>query len=356
MPNLGALEDWLPFLVVLAISSASLGLYLRVGRFARRKYGMERRLPIQMSGAAGALVAIIALAVLLPTHSEGPLTESAKSQLLSLIGVALVATLTLSSTTLAANVLAGWMLRAVGSFRSGDFIRAGEHFGRVTERGLFHVEIQTEERDLVTLPNLFIATNPVRVVRSSGTLITAEVSLGYDVPHANVEKALQEAALTSGLSDAYVLVVNLLDHAVVYRVCGFLEDPRTLVSSRSALRAAMLDALHGHDIEIVSPGFVFQRRVDADQRVIPVHVAAVASESPAIEDVAFDKAQEAEDVEKLRTDIGTMEARVGELRKSDPECAELATTEQELDDLRRQLEEHEQGAEQKDQAKAKQEG
>lgn len=341
MPSLGPFRDWLPFLIVLVLAGGGLGAYLRVGRFARRKFGMERRLPIQMTGAALGIMAVITLALLLPTHEEGLITEAAKSQLISLVGVALAATLTLSSTTLAANVLAGWMLRAVGSFRSGDFIRAGEHFGRVTERGLFHVEIQTEERDLISLPNMFLVTNPVRVVRSSGTLITAEVSLGYDVPHANVSKALQAAAHSCGLTDAYVLVVDLLDHAVVYRVYGFLENPRTLVTSRSLLRVAMLDALHENDIEIVSPAFVFQRRVDGSQRVIPERVESGSDDAPAMEELVFDKAQEAEDAEKLRLDIKEADARLAELRKSDPESGEIAELERSIEDLNGHLERYE---------------
>ena len=43
------------------------------------------------------------------------------------------------------NVMAGLMLRAVRNFRTGDFVRVEKHFGRVTERGLLHTEIQTED-------------------------------------------------------------------------------------------------------------------------------------------------------------------------------------------------------------------
>ena len=33
----------------------------------------------------------------------------------------------------------------MGGFHPGDFIRIGEQFGRVTEKGLLHTEIQSEE-------------------------------------------------------------------------------------------------------------------------------------------------------------------------------------------------------------------
>ncbi|MBU0984700.1 MAG: mechanosensitive ion channel family protein [candidate division Zixibacteria bacterium] len=96
----------------------------------------------------GLLVIILAL----------PVSESTTGQLLSLFGLLLSAAIALSATTFVGNIMAGLMLRAVKNFRAGDFVRIGDHFGRVSERGLFHVEVQTEDRDLVTLPNLYLVT------------------------------------------------------------------------------------------------------------------------------------------------------------------------------------------------------
>ena len=59
---------------------------------------------------------------------------------------------------------------------------------------MLRTEIQTERRNLTTFPNLYLVTNPVRVMRSSGTVISVEVSLGYDVSRHLVEKLLLEAA------------------------------------------------------------------------------------------------------------------------------------------------------------------
>ena len=47
------------------------------------------------------------------------------------------------------------------------------HRGRVSELGLLRTEIQTERRNLTTFPNLYLVTNPVTVVRSSGTFISS---------------------------------------------------------------------------------------------------------------------------------------------------------------------------------------
>ena len=112
-----------------------------------------------------------------------PVSVETRGQLLSLIGILLSAAIALSSTTFIGNIMAGIMLKAVKSARPGDFITVAELTGRITEMGLLHTEVQTEFRDLVTVPNLYMVTQPMQVVRSSGTIITAEVSLGYDVSH-----------------------------------------------------------------------------------------------------------------------------------------------------------------------------
>ncbi len=133
---------------------------------------------------------------------------------LTMLGLLLTAIIALSSTTFVANAMAGLVSRAVGAFRPGDIVRVADHFGRVTARGLFHTEIQTEDGDLTELPNLFLVSHPVSVVRSTGTIVSASVSLGYDVPHSKIEALLLEAARAGELEDPYVHVPELGDFSV----------------------------------------------------------------------------------------------------------------------------------------------
>jgi small-conductance mechanosensitive channel len=123
---------------------------------------------------AGMLAIIVAL----------PIRDAVRGQLLSLIGILLSAAIALSSTTFIGNIMAGIMLKVVKSARPGDFITVAQLTGRITEMGLLHTEIQTEFRDLVTVPNIYMVTQPLQVVRASGSIITAEVSLGYDTSRA----------------------------------------------------------------------------------------------------------------------------------------------------------------------------
>ncbi|MEH6584834.1 MAG: mechanosensitive ion channel domain-containing protein, partial [Halioglobus sp.] len=169
-----------------------------------------------------------------------PLTDQTQGQVLSLLGVVLTAVIAISSTTFVANAMAGVLLQATQPFRPGDFLRVGEQFGRVTKRSLVHTQMQTESRDLTTLPNLLLVNNPITVLHREGTIISAEISLGYDIPYTRIEALLMAAAEESGLEEPYVMVQELLDHAVVYLVAGFLPEMKNLLTARSRLRQKVL--------------------------------------------------------------------------------------------------------------------
>ncbi|HMB68942.1 MAG TPA: mechanosensitive ion channel domain-containing protein [bacterium] len=235
-----------------------------------------------------------------------PIGDARRGQLLGLIGIILSAAIALSSTTFLGNLMAGIMMRAVRNFRMGDFIRVEEHFGRVSERGIFHTEIQTEDRDLTTLPNLYLVTKPVTTIRTSGTIISATVSLGYDVPRSRIERLLLQAAGTCGLEEPFVQILDLGDFSVTYRVAGLLKEIKTLVSTRSRLRGCVLDSLHEGGVEIVSPTYMNTRAVPPERTIIPPAEASPAPTAaeeqpvPAPEEVLFDKAEEAASLEGLR--------------------------------------------------------
>ena len=258
---------------------------------------------------------IIALIIMLP------ISEQTRGQVLSLLGVVLTAVIALSSTTFVSNAMAGVMLQATQSFRPGDYIRVNDQFGRVIKRTLVNTQIQTEWRDLTTLPNLMLINSPVNVLHREGTIIFAEVSIGYDAPYTRVEELMKLAATDAGLEEPFVLVHELLDHAVAYRVCGFLPSIKNLLSSRSNLRKTVLAQMHGNGIEIVSPAFMNQRQLDPERKIIPERPVLhdhlkQDSVSQAPEEKIFDKAVEAESLEELKLNLDTTRGEIKKARSS----------------------------------------
>ena len=231
-----------------------------------------------------------------------PVGDQMRGQLLSFLGILLSATIALSSTTIVGNAMAGLMVRSLRSFRVGDHIRVGDHYGRISNMDLLHVEIQTEDRDLTTLPNLYMVAHPVTVLRDSGTLLHVEVSLGYDVSRQTVEQVLLSAAEKTGLEKPCVQIRMLGDFSISYRISGLLTDISKLIATRRRLRANTLDALHDAGIEIVSPNYMNTRALHIESQILPERTAVVAeSEDQADPDqVVFDKATLAEEVADMK--------------------------------------------------------
>jgi len=259
----------------------------------------------QLLQIGGTLIAVLLVILLMPFDAE------TTGQLLQLFGLIVSATIALSSTTLVGNVMAGLMLKTIGNIEPGNFITVGDYFGRISEMDLLHTEIQTEERDLTTLPNLYLVTHPVRVMRSSGTIIFVELSLGYDVSRVVVENAMIAAATTVGLEKPYVQIRELGDYSVIYRVSALLADVNKLIDKRRELRAKTMDALHDAGIEIVSPTFMNTRSYDNKATFTHrVDGAASSHEGASPDAIAFDKAERAESVTKLRKKLQETDERI----------------------------------------------
>ena len=304
MQILGSLKTviWAVALVLGVI--IGLGVLNRILNRQSSVTGNKFRNQLIMSGAIFAAVVIVILGL--------PIAPTKQGQLLSLIGIIISAAIALSSSTILGNAMAGIMLKTVRSFRSGDFVQVGDHMGRVTERGLFHTEIQTPDRDLVTLPNMFLATTPVTVARSSGTVISATVSLGYDVPQSTIKKLLQDAAASVDLQEPFVQVLELGDFSVTYRAAGLLTETKALLTYRSRLRSAILDTLHEGGVEIVSPHFRNNRELDPSEALIPAKPRGKEDEAvdAAPVEVVFDKAEVAESISSLRKQRTDLEEEI----------------------------------------------
>lgn len=300
--------DWLPAVIAVLVTTL---IVMSVRWFLLRseaKDAAERTVRAQVATIALFLFGLLIVIFLLPDGSDSDLA-------FSVFGLIVTGALAISSQSIIANGMAGLMLRSMSSFKPGDFIEVADHIGRVSELGLFHTEIQTGDRDLVTLPNSLMVNQPVRVVRSSGTIVSATASIGYDVSRHQLEELFVEAATASGLIEPFVQVLDLGDYSVNYRIAGFLEDPRSLLAARSRLRGAILDTLSAAGVEIMSPMFVARRSVSNDP-LLPHQIRPQPAEEHrrTAEDRVFDKAELAGRVESTRTELAEARASLESLQ------------------------------------------
>lgn len=296
-------EIAIPYLPLLFVAIALVFALLAAHWFLIRRnadLGKERLFPRQIIMFGLALVGLVAMVLVLPTNEES------RNRLLGIIGLLVSGVVAFSATNIVASLMAGILLRITTPFRIGDFIRVGDHFGRVSERGLFDTEIQSESRELIAIPNTYLASHPVTTIRTSGTIISTTLSLGYDVHHSQIEPLLLRAAEESGLEEPFVHILELGNFAVTYRISGFLPEVKWLITARSNLCRAVLDTLHGQGIEIMSPTYMNQRRVDDAGKIISTIVQEDVSTQPVMaEDIVFDKAEQAEQTEVDKRHAGT---------------------------------------------------
>lgn len=233
-----------------------------------------------------------------------PIDKTLKGQILSFLAIIVSAGIALSSTTVLGNLIAGIMNNSMKRFRNGDLIKIGDLQGRVTKKSMFHIEIQLEDSNFITIPNLYIATNPVKLTRKTDTVISTSISLGYDIPRTKIEESLKEAAVATGLKDPYVYITNLGDFSVLYKIHGFLENSSKYFSTSSLLNANVMDVLHKNKIEIVSPTFMNQRNAN-EKAFIPHEILKndISTNEQIPEDLIFDEAIKSEKIEKKKEQL-----------------------------------------------------
>ncbi|WP_342305315.1 mechanosensitive ion channel domain-containing protein [Methanolobus sp. ZRKC5] len=238
-----------------------------------------------------------------------PISVEDKNLILTFLGLVIGAIITFSSTTFVTNAMAGIMLRLINPFRVGDYIKIDDTFGRVTEMYFLHTQVQSMDRDLITIPNAKLVSNPLKTIRSSGTIITTSVSLGYNIPRKDIEKDLLKAAEITGLENSFVHIEKLGDFSITYKVGGLLKDIEGLITARSDFKKNVMDTLHDSEIEIVSPTYMNQRVFSEDYVCLPpketkTKAIKIDSELEIVpefktEEIIFDKAITAQMLDRI---------------------------------------------------------
>jgi small conductance mechanosensitive channel len=293
-------------LVIIISLIVSKWIFKRIGQ-EKNKSSITRQLIYLIIILLGTLALAISL----------PIEQTLKGQIIGLIGIVLSAAFAFSSTTLIGNALAGLMNANIKNFKLGDFIRIENNFGRVTKKGLFRTEIQTEDRNLSSLPNLYIANNPLKIIRESGTIISTTISLGYDLNRSKIETALLEAANNAGLTEPFVFITNLGDFSVIYKINGMLTDITKYFTVTSKLNANVMDHLHKGGIEIVSPNFMNQRQVN-DIQFIPeiTKESKPARDEKSPEELVFDKAIKADKIDDKIESLEKIDEEIKQLKSA----------------------------------------
>ena len=181
----------------------------------------------------------------------------------------------LGSSTVIGNIIAGLVITYMRPFKIGDRIKLNDTTGNVIEKTPLVTRIRTPKNEVVTIPNSFVMSshtvNFSQSAREYGLIIHSEVSIGYDVPWRKVNKLLIEAALnTPGVVDdprPFILSTSLNDWCPVYQVNAYIKDADKLAQIYSDLHQSIQDRFNEEGIEIMSPHYMAVR--DGNASTLP---------------------------------------------------------------------------------------
>ncbi|MEG0796513.1 MAG: mechanosensitive ion channel family protein [Odoribacter sp.] len=183
--------------------------------------------------------------------------------------------ISLGSSTVIGNIIAGLVITYMRPFKIGDRIKLNETTGNVIEKTPFVTRLRTPKNELVTIPNSFIMSshtvNYSTSARDLGLIIHSEVTIGYDAPWRKVHQLLMDAAKAtpSVLSEPepFVLETSLSDWYPVYQVNAFIRDTDRLPQIYSDLHQNIQDKFNEAGVEIMSPQYIATR--DGNKSTIP---------------------------------------------------------------------------------------
>lgn len=181
----------------------------------------------------------------------------------------------LGSSTVIGNIIAGLVMTYMRPFKIGDRIKLNDTVGNVIEKSALIIRLKTLKNELVTIPNSFIMSSPTTNYSSSareyGLIIHSEVSIGYDVPWRKVHQLLIDAAkATQGVSadpEPFVLETSLSDFYPVYQINAYIKEADKLNQIYSELHENIQDFFDRADIEIMSPHYIATR--DGNASTVP---------------------------------------------------------------------------------------
>ena len=204
-----------------------------------------------------------------------PYLSGAKNGVFQGISVFVGLIISLGSSTVIGNVIAGLVITYMRPFKLGDRIQLNDTTGNVIEKTPLVTRIKTPKNEVVTIPNSFIMSshtvNYSASAREYGLIIHSEVTIGYDVPWRQVHQLLIEAALnTPGVIDdprPFVLETSLSDWYPVYQINAYIREADKLAQIYSDLHQNIQDRFNEAGIEIMSPHYMAMR--DGNESTIP---------------------------------------------------------------------------------------
>ena len=182
----------------------------------------------------------------------------------------------MGSTALVGNILAGINIVYTRAFKVGDVIQVGDNIGEVKELSLLATRLRTPLKTDISMPNSLILSHQVMNFSSpidieGGIILKTSVTIGYDAPGETVtELSLKAVGKTPNLlkdPPPFVLQNSLDDFYVTYWICAYTDKPLLMKKTYSELHKNIRHEFDTGGVEIMSPHYSTLR--DGNKITIP---------------------------------------------------------------------------------------
>ncbi|MDO9596099.1 MAG: mechanosensitive ion channel family protein [Azoarcus sp.] len=169
----------------------------------------------------------------------------------------------LGSSSVIGNVIAGYTMTYRRVFKLGDRVRIGEHLGDVHEARLLVTHLRTLKNEIVAIPNSLIlggeVVNYSKLAGKEGLILHTTVGIGYETPWRQVEAMLLEAAArTPDLlrePPPFVMHQKLGDFCVEYEINAYCKDAHAMFRLYTELQRNILDVFNEYGVQIMTPAY-----------------------------------------------------------------------------------------------------
>ena len=192
-----------------------------------------------------------------------PYIPGSSSEAFKGISLFLGVVLSLGSSSVIANLMAGYTMIYRRAFKVGDRIGIDNLTGDVTDTRLMVTHLRTIKNEEIIVPNSAILNSHVinysTLAQTRGLILHTTVGIGYETPWRQVEAMLCLAAdRTPGLLKEpapFVLQKSLGDFAVTYELNAYCNDPHAMARLYTAMHQNVLDVFNEHDVQIMTPAY-----------------------------------------------------------------------------------------------------
>jgi small-conductance mechanosensitive channel len=192
-----------------------------------------------------------------------PYIPGSSSEAFKGISIFLGVVFSLGSSSVIANMMAGYAMIYRRAFKVGDRICIDNITGDVTEKRLMVTHLRTIKNEEVVVPNSTIINSSIinysTLATSGGLILHTTVSIGYGTPWRQVEAMLLlAAARTPGLLEEpapFVLQKSLGDFAVTYELNVYCDNAQAMGRLYTAMHQNVLDVFNEHGVQIMTPAY-----------------------------------------------------------------------------------------------------